>query len=191
MSLSEQIQKISSIVHTVANIAEQTNMLALNAGIEAARAGEHGRGFAVVAAEVRKLADQSQKAAAQIGAIIQEIQSATHRTILTVEEGTKGVETGVGHVLQAEQTLQSVTSTIKGTVETARGITLATRQQATGVDQVSEAMRTIDQGMKESVVGTRQTNAAASQLANLGLSLQELVQKFHVASGDRGKTFDD
>ncbi len=187
LSLSEQIQKISSIVHTVANIAEQTNMLALNAGIEAARAGEHGRGFAVVAAEVRKLADQSQKAAAQIGAIIQEIQSATHRTILTVEEGTKGVETGVGHVLQAEQTLQSVTSTIKGTVETARGITLATRQQATGVDQVSEAMRTIDQGMKETVEGIQQTSTAASQLASLGLSLQELVRKFHVSENDQSE----
>jgi methyl-accepting chemotaxis protein len=181
LNLSEQIQRISSIVHTVANITEQTNMLALNAGIEAARAGEHGRGFAVVAAEVRKLADQSQKAAAQIAAIIQEIQAATHKTILTVEEGTKGVETGVRHVLQAGQTLQSVTSTIKHTVETVQEITLATRQQAIGVDQVSEAMRSIDQGMKETVIGTKQTNTAASQLVTLGHSLQELIKKFHLS----------
>jgi methyl-accepting chemotaxis protein len=181
LNLSEQIQRISSIVHTVANIAEQTNMLALNAGIEAARAGEHGRGFAVVAAEVRKLADQSQKAVAQIAAIIQEIQAATHKTILTVEEGTKGVEAGVREVLQAGQTLQSVTSTIKHTVETVQEITLATRQQAIGVDQVSEAMRSIDQGMKETVIGTKQTNTAASQLVTLGHSLQELVKKFQLS----------
>ena len=183
LNLSEQIQRINSIVHTVASIAEQTNMLALNAGIEAARAGEHGRGFAVVATEVRKLADQSQKAAAQIGAIIQEIQSATHSTIMAVEEGTKGVEAGVRQVLQAGETIQSVTSTIKRTVEAVHEISLATRQQAIGVDQVSEAMQNIDQGMKETVAGTKETNVAASQLVVLGQALQELVKKFQVADG--------
>ena len=191
LNLSEQIQRISSIVQTVANIAEQTNMLALNAAIEAALAGEHVRGFAVVATEVRKLADQSQKAAAQIGAIIQEIQAATHSTILAVEEGSKGVEAGVRETLQAGETLQSVTSTIKETVGAVQEITLATRQQAIGIEQVSEAMQSIDQGMKETVIGTKQTNVAASQLVTLGQSLQELVKKFQVAEGNHFKNSQD
>jgi methyl-accepting chemotaxis protein len=187
MNLNEQIQKISSIVYTVASIAEQTNMLALNAAIEAARAGEHGRGFAVVATEVRKLADQSQKAAAQIEGIIQEIQAATQSTILAVDEGNKGVETGVKQVLQAGETIQRVTATIKRTVEAVREISSATRQQALGVDLVSETMRNIDHGMSETVAGTKQVNVTASQMVSLGHSLQELVQKFKLAEANNSR----
>ena len=95
LNLSEQIQQIGTIINTVNTISEQTNMLALNASIEAARAGEHGKGFAVVAAEVRKLADLSQKSTAKIETLIREIQTATNSTVMATEEGSKSVDAGV------------------------------------------------------------------------------------------------
>jgi methyl-accepting chemotaxis protein len=179
VGLSEQIQRIREIVQSVSNIAEQTNMLALNAAIEAARAGEHGKGFAVVATEVRKLADQSQKAAVQIGGLLQEIQSASNNVALAVEEENKEVEMGVRQIVESTERIKVAMGRMKKTAEASQEIRLATRQQSIGIDQISEAMRTIDQSMKEALSGTKQTNSAAAQLSRLSESLEELISKFN------------
>ena len=101
LELSDFIQSISSTIGLVEDIAEQTNLLALNAAVEAARAGEHGKGFAVVASEIRKLADESKQATTKIIVLINDIQQTANSTVLATEEGTKEIESGLelAHVI--------------------------------------------------------------------------------------------
>ncbi len=178
LRLSEQAQQIGTIINTVNTISEQTNMLALNASIEAARAGEHGKGFAVVASEVRKLADLSQKSTAKIEALIREIQTATNSTVMATEEGSKSVDAGVKKVLQAGDTITTVITTIKDTVDAFAEITIASRQQSMAIDQVSEAMGDINHRMKQRVAGAHEMQQAAESLNQLGKELQGMVSKY-------------
>ncbi len=178
LNLSEQTQQIGTIINTVNTISEQTNMLALNASIEAARAGEHGKGFAVVAAEVRKLADLSQKSTAKIETLIREIQAATNSTVMATEEGSKSVDAGVKKVLQAGDTITSVISTTKETYDSVQGIAIASRQQSLAIEQVSEAMTDINQRMKQTVASSNEMLQAAESLSVLGKELQEMVSKY-------------
>lgn len=178
LRLSEQAQQIGTIINTVNTISEQTNMLALNASIEAARAGEHGKGFAVVASEVRKLADLSQKSTAKIEALVREIQAATNSTVMATEEGSKSVDAGVKRVLQAGDTITTVITTIKDTVDAFAEITIASRQQSMAIDQVSEGMGDINQRMKQRVAGAHEMQQAAESLNQLGKELQAMVSKY-------------
>ena len=97
LELSDFVQSISSTIGLVEDIAEQTNLLALNAAVEAARAGEHGKGFAVVASEIRKLADESKQATAKIISLVNDIQQTANSTVLATEEGTKEIESGLSN----------------------------------------------------------------------------------------------
>ena len=112
LELSDFVQSISSTIGLVEDIAEQTNLLALNAAVEAARAGEHGKGFAVVASEIRKLADESKQATAKIISLINDIQQTANSTVLATEEGTKEIESGLelAHVISEniEQLINSM-----------------------------------------------------------------------------------
>lgn len=178
LNLSEQAQQIGQIISALNTISEQTNMLALNASIEAARAGEHGKGFAVVAAEVRKLADLSQKSTGKIEALIKEIQSATNSTVMATEEGSKSVDTGVKRVLQAGDTINTAISTTKDTVDAVQEIAIASRQQSLAIEQVSEAMGDINRRMKQTVTSANEMLHAAESLNLLGKELQKMVGKY-------------
>ncbi len=180
LGLSEKVQQIGEIVATVSELAEQSNLLAINAAIEAAKAGEQGRGFAVVAGEVRSLAEQSKQATRQVRGIIAEIQRATNTAVMVTEEGTKQAEAGLKVAQQTGTTLQQMAQIIEESVQSARQIAALSRQQSLGVDQVSVAMKNIEQTMRSGVDATRSTELAARDLTALATQMKQLVARHTV-----------
>jgi methyl-accepting chemotaxis protein len=178
LALSEKTQQIGEIISTVNDIASQSNMLALNASIEAARAGEHGKGFAVVAMEVRNLAEQSKAATAQVGAILSEIQNATNTTVMVTEEGTKGVDRGVRLAAQSQEAIEKLAETIRESTQAAMQVMAGGQQQATGIEQISLAMKNINQVTVQSMASTKQAEKAAQNLNDLSRKLAETLQPY-------------
>ncbi|MEO0948028.1 MAG: methyl-accepting chemotaxis protein [Cyanobacteria bacterium J06641_5] len=173
--LSEQTSQISSISDLVADIASQTNMLALNAAVEAARAGEQGRGFAVVAGEVRKLADQSKDSAEKIGKLIAEVQASINSTVMVTDEGTKTAIEGLRLTDETVAAFNGIAEAVNNVFLNNQQISLGSKQQAVGVQQVVSAMNAINLGSQESAAGVTQVRAAASQLADIASQMQESV----------------
>jgi methyl-accepting chemotaxis protein len=175
LTLAEQAQAIGEIIATVNDIAEQSNLLALNAAIEASRAGEHGKGFAVVAAEVKALADQSKKATTQVRQILGDIQKATNTAVLSTEEVTKGVAVANKVAVQVGETIKVLTDTLAETAQAAAQIVASAGQQATGMTQIHQAVRNIDQVAKQNLVATRQAEQAAQHLNQVGIQLTKFI----------------
>ncbi len=180
LALSEQTQQIGEIIATVNDIAEQSNMLALNASVEAARAGEHGKGFAVVAVEVRNLAEQSRQATAQIKSILSEIQKATNATVMATEEGSKGVDEGVKLAAQAGQAIEQLGCVIDESAQAAMQVVAGGRQQASGIEQVALAMKNINQATVQNLTSTRQAERAAQNLNQLAQQLNGAVSQYQL-----------
>jgi len=178
LALAEQAQAIGEIIATVNDIAEQTNLLALNAAIEAARAGEAGRGFAVVADEVRKLAEHSRSATKDIAALIKAIQAETNEAVVVMEEGTKEVEGGATLADQAGRALDAISSVVRQSAELVQEISLASKQQVRGTEGVAHAMQIISNITRQTSQGTRGTVATVSQLVKLSDQLNEALAQF-------------
>lgn len=178
--LSEQGQTIGEIVATVNDLADQSNLLAVNAAIEAAKAGEQGRGFAVVAAEVRSLAEQSKKATAQVRAILGEIQKSTSAVIMAIEQGSSTVEAGVRQSTQTGESVQRLAESIAEAAQASLQIAASTQQQLVGMDQVAMAMENIRRATVQNVASTKQTEASARNMHELGLKLKQLVEQYKV-----------
>ena len=190
--LSAKSQQIGSIVQTITGIAEQTNLLALNAAIEAARAGEQGRGFAVVAEEVRKLAEESQHAAEEIGTLITQVQGDTNRAVSVVQDGAgradQGAET-VAHTREAFERITTVVGEISERVEriSAFAEDVATdanqRTQVTGevsavAEQASASTQQVSASTQQSSASAQEIAASAQELSSNAAALNSLVGEF-------------
>ncbi|MDD5035099.1 MAG: methyl-accepting chemotaxis protein [Methylococcaceae bacterium] len=180
MRLSEQGQAISEIFATVNDLAEQSNLLAVNAAIEATKAGEQGKGFSVVAHEIKSLAEQSKQATAQVRAILGDIQKATSAAMMATEQGTKAVEAGVKQSDQAGDSIRLLADSVNEAAQAATQIAVSSHQQMVGMDQVALAMQNIKQASLQNVAGTQQAESAAQNLHELGKKLKQLASQYKV-----------
>jgi len=175
--LDEQMNQISIVTNLVTDLANQTNMLALNASIEAVRAGEYGKGFAVVAGEIRKLADQSKNSATQINHLITETQKSLQTTVSVTASGKQNAIEGIELSQQTAMALERLFNGINHVMMINQEIALTSQQQATAVEQLVTAMNQINQGTQQSVLGIRETRGSVQQINQVAVNLQNLAGK--------------
>ncbi len=178
--LSEQSQSIGEIITSVNDLSDQSNLLAVNASIEATKAGEQGIGFTVVAQEVKSLAVQSKQATAKVRTILNDIQKATSAAVMSTEQGSKAVDSGVSQSDLAGGSIMTLSNSVREAAQAAVQIAASGRQQLAGIDQVSSAMESIRNATNQNLDGSRQLETAAKNLNDLGQKLKHSVELYKV-----------
>ena len=176
LDLGKKSQQIGGILEIINELAEQTNILAINATIEAAGAGENGKRFAVVADEIRKLADRVGGSTKEIRGLIDDIRAAVNTTVMTTEGGTKAVEAGALQFSEVAIAFRQIVSLVSTTTEATREIELSTNQHSTAVSQVNTAVANVAQAARETEVSSSQTLQTATELTKLSRELMRVIQ---------------
>ena len=178
--LSRSIRKIGDITKLIADIAGQTNLLALNAAIEAARAGEQGRGFAVVADEVRKLAERTSSSTADISATVNEIQTVTQQAVNSMETAAREVETGIGKLRDSVAGLEGITASSRRVTDMAGNISDAARQQGIASEEVAASMQRITDLIEHNTESAHAASRAVGELLATARQLDILIKGFEL-----------
>jgi methyl-accepting chemotaxis protein len=176
LDLGKKSQQIGGVLDIVSELAEQTNILSINASIEAAGAGESGKRFAVVAEEIRKLADRVAASTKEIRTLIDDVRGAVNTTVMTTESGSKSVDLTAKQFSDMAAAFKQILGLAATTLDAAREIELSTKQQATAVEQVNLAISNMSQSTRETEASSAQTLQTASQLATLSRDLLRLVR---------------
>jgi methyl-accepting chemotaxis protein len=181
LELGKKSQEIGAVLEIVSELAEQTNILAINATIEAAGAGEAGKRFAVVAEEIRKLADRVSGSTKEVRVLIDDVRSAVNTTVMATETGSKAVDAGTRQFGDVASAFKQIANLVGTTTDAAREIELSTKQQATAVEQVNTAITSVTQASVETETSAGQTLQTVSQMSTLSKNLLRIIQP-HMAA---------
>jgi methyl-accepting chemotaxis protein WspA len=176
--LSDKAGNISQVVTTITKVADQTNLLSLNAAIEAEKAGEYGRGFAVVATEIRRLADQTAVATYDIDQMVKEIQSAVVAGVMGMDKFGEEVRRGMQEVQQVGEQLSQVIQQVQALAPRVEVVNDGVQAQASGAEQITQALTQLSEAAQQTVDSLRQSSQAIDELNRVALGLRGGVSRF-------------
>ena len=178
--LNEKASNINQVVTTITKVADQTNLLSLNAAIEAEKAGEHGRGFAVVATEIRRLADQTAIASYDIEQLVKEMQSAVSAGVMGMDKFSEEVRRGVSEVEQVSEQLAQIIGQVQALTPQFEAVNEGMQSQSTGAQQISEALAQLTESAQQTLDSLHQSSVVMDQLNSTANDLRTSVSGFEL-----------